>query len=210
MEVPTGSLFGREFHWSELWRQRVTWRGVACWQCPLDLWSYQQIIFATRPQAIVECGIAAGGTTLFVADLLDILGDGFVHGVDKDLASLDVRVAGHPRVRTIAGDSVDPCVIEQIRDSVRGLRTMVVLDSAHESEHVLAELRAYAGVVSPGCYLVCEDAILDRPDIPSISGYSGPFHAIQQFLAERTDFIADDACVLGATFNPGGYLRRLI
>ena len=45
---------------------------MTCWKCPLDLWSYQQIIFATRPQAVIECGVAKGGTTLFLADLLDI------------------------------------------------------------------------------------------------------------------------------------------
>lgn len=208
MEVPAGPSFGREFHWSEIWKQQITWRGVTCWKCPLDLWSYQQIVFATRPQAVIECGVAMGGTTLYLADLLDILGQGIVYGVDKNLQSLDPRAAQHPRVEVIEGNTADPGTAASVAERVRGLRTMVILDSAHETEHVLAELRAYADLVTPGCYLVCEDAVLDRPDLPSVSAYAGPFTAIQQFLAERTDFIQHDACVLGATCNPNGYLLR--
>lgn len=208
MEVPAGPTFCREFHWSEIWKHQITWRGVICWKFPLDLWSYQQIVFATRPQAVIECGVAMGGATLYLADLLDLIGEGIVCGIDKDLQLLDARTAQHPRVTVIQGDTVDPGVLELVAARVGGLRTMVILDSDHETEHVLAELRAYADLVTPGCYLVCEDAILDRPDLPSISGYCGPFRAVQQFLAGRTDFVLEDACVLGATFNPNGYLLR--
>lgn len=208
MEVPAGPLFSREFHLSEIWKQQITWRGVTCWKCPLDLWSYQQILFATRPEAVIECGVAMGGTTLYLADLLNMLGQGLVCGIDRNLQPLDPRAAQHPRVTLIEGDTVDPSVRALAAARVRGLRTMVILDSDHDTGHVLAELRAYADLVTPGCYLVCEDAILDRPDVPSVSGYAGPFAAVKQFLAERADFVLHDACVLGATFNPSGYLRR--
>lgn len=208
MEVPAGPLFSREFHWSEIWKRQITWRGVTCWKCPLDLWSYQQIVFATRPEAIVECGVAMGGTALYLADLLDLIGRGLVCGVDRSLQALDPRAARHPRVTLIEGDSVDAAVRARVADRVRGLRTMVILDSDHETPHVLAELRAYADLVTPGCYLVCEDAVLDRPDLPSVGGYAGPHAALQQFLAARPDFVPDDGCVLGATFNPNGYLLR--
>ncbi len=208
MEVPAGPLFSREFHWSEIWKRQITWRGVTCWKFPLDLWSYQQIVVATRPQAVIECGVAMGGTTLYLADLLDILGQGMVYAVDKDLRSIDPRAAEHPRVNVIEGSTTDPGTASLVADRVRGLRTMVILDSAHETGHVLAELRVYADLVTPGCYLVCEDAVLDRPDLPSVAVYAGPFSAIQQFLAERPDFIPQDTCVLGATFNPNGYLLR--
>lgn len=210
MEMGAGSVFSREFHWSEIWKRQIHWRGVTCWKCPLDLWSYQQIVFATRPQAIVECGVAMGGTTLFLADMLDLLGDGLVYGIDKDLQWLDQRAASHPRISVMQGDSADPSIRQLVSDRVRGLRTMVILDSEHDTEHVLTELRAYADLVTPGCYLVCEDAILDRSGDPSVSGYRGPFGALQQFLSERSDFIHQEDCVLGATFNPGGYLLRTV
>jgi cephalosporin hydroxylase len=208
MELSTGPFFSREFHRSEIWKKQITWRGVTCWKCPLDLWSYQQIIVASRPEAVIECGVASGGTTLYLADLLDILGQGGVFGIDKNLQLIDPRATQHPRVEVIEGSTTDLGTASLVAYRVRGLRTMVILDSAQETEHVLAELRTYADLVTRGCYLVCEDAVLDRPDLPSVGAYAGPFGAIQQFLAERTDFIQHDECVLGASFNPNGYLLR--
>jgi len=208
MELSHGPDFIREFHWSELWKHEVTWRGVKCWKCPLDLWSYQQIIVATRPQAIIEAGVALGGSTLFLADICEMLGEGIVYGIDRDLSALDPRAAGHPRIETIEGDTCDPRVCATVAAKVHGLRTMVVLDSDHDTPHVLNELRQYAEIVTPGCYLICEDGMLDRPDHPSVAGYAGPAAAIGTFLAERTDFQPQSACVLGGTFNPGGFLLR--
>jgi len=208
MELPTGPSFSREFHPSEIWKKQITWGGVICCKCPLDLWSYQQIVVATRPEAVIECGVAMGGTALYLGALLNTLGQGGVYGIDKDLQFLDARAAQHPRVEFIEGATTDPATASFVADRVRGLRTMVILDSAHETAHVLAELRMYADLVTPGCYLICEDAVLDRPDAPSVSGYSGPFYALQQFRTERSDFVRDDACVLGATLNPDGYLLR--
>ncbi len=210
MELPSGPVFSREFHWSELWKHGITWRGVTCWKCPLDLWSYQQILVATRPEAIVEAGVAMGGSALFLADVCEMLDCGIVVGVDRHLAAFDPRAAAHPRIRTIEGDSCDPRVLASVAAAVRGLRTMVILDSDHDTPHVFAELRHYADFVTPGHYLVCEDGVLDRADGPSVTGYAGPAGALRAFLAERPDFVPQRDRVLGATFNPDGYLLRVV
>jgi cephalosporin hydroxylase len=85
---------------------------------------------------------------------------------------------------------------------------MVFLDSDHTREHVLAELRSYADFVTPGSYLVVEDTNLN--DHPVVAGFGdGPMEAVEDFLAERDDFVSDpDAEKFLLTFNPGGYLRR--
>jgi len=210
MELPAGLTFSREFHHSEIWKHHITWSGVTCWKCPLDLWSYQQILFATRPQAIVEAGVAMGGSTMFLADLCEMLGGGVVYGVDRDLTRFDPAAAAHPRIELIEGDTCDPAVFARIAAAVAGRRTMVILDSDHDTPHVLAELRSYADLVTPQCYLICEDGILDRPDGPSVSGYAGPAAAIRMFLAERPDFQPQRDRILGATFNPDGYLLRVV
>ena len=208
MELPDGIAFAQSFHAAELWKHAVTWRGVPAWKCPLDLWSYQQIVARTAPDVIVECGIAMGGTTLFLADCLELLGRGEIVGVDARLDWVDAGVRAHPRVRLLEGNSTDPAIVDQVRVLVAGRRAMVVLDSDHWVSHVLAELRAYADMVTTGCYLICEDGNLDRADQPVIPGYVGPSTAVRAFLEERSDFEVDETCVLGATFNPGGYLRR--
>jgi cephalosporin hydroxylase len=210
MELTAGLVFSREFHWSQMWKHSITWRGVTCWKCPLDLWSYQQILAATRPQAIVEAGVAMGGSALFLADVCELLGGGQVYGIERDVTMFDPRAAAHPRIELITGDTCDPGVHARIAAAVRGLRTMVILDSDHDTPHVLAELRQYADLVTPSCYLICEDGILDRPDGPSVAGYAGPAAAIEAFLAERQDFRPQRECVLGATFNPEGYLLRVV
>jgi cephalosporin hydroxylase len=208
MELAAGPAFSRDYHSSEIWKQQITWRGATCWKCPLDLWSYQQIICATRPDTIVECGVAMGGTTLYLADVLNLLGQGCVIGIDQQIESIDPQVLHHPRITILQGNSVAPDILSAVATRIKGSRTMVILDSDHDTKHVLAELRAYADFVAVGCYLVCEDGILDRPDLPRLSGYAGPYAALEQFLSARNDFTQCDACVLGATFNPNGYLLR--
>lgn len=145
-----------------------------------------------------------GRKTLYLADLLNILGQGIVCGVNSDQQLIHARATQHPEVELIVGTTTDPTTASLIFDRVRGLRTMVILDSALETAQVLADL------VTSGCYLVCEDAVLDRFDPPSVGAYAGPFHAMRQSLAERTDSIQHEACVLGATLNPNGYLLRTI
>jgi cephalosporin hydroxylase len=209
MEVSSGGVFSQQFHWSGMWKDRISWRGVRCQKCPLDLWSYQQIVQLTLPEAVIECGVAFGGTTLFLADVLDLIGNGRVFGVEWDYRWLDPRVKGHHRITLIEGSTVQMETVRQVREAVEGLRTMVILDSDHSTAHVANELRTYCEFVTPGCYLICEDGNLDRADAPVIQSYPGPSAAIRAFLEERPDYAPQDSCVLGSTFNPGGYLLRV-
>jgi len=135
MELELGPEFSRQFHQGEVWKNLVTWKGVSCWKCPLDLWSYQQIIYETRPEVIVECGVAMGGTTLYLADMLELTGQGTVLGIDLDFNWLHASVREHPRVELIQGSSVDPKILERVRKFIGDKRTMVILDSDHWVSH---------------------------------------------------------------------------
>jgi cephalosporin hydroxylase len=201
-----------EFH--ELYynsRQRTWkntyWLGQRAEKCPLDLWVYQEILFETRPDVIIETGTAEGGTALFVASICDLLDTGTV--VTVDIAEVPGRPA-HPRIQYILGSSTDPATIEQVRERAHPERTgMVILDSNHSKEHVLQELHLYSAYVTPGAYLVVEDTNVNgnpiRPDFGP-----GPLEAVQQFLAEDGAFEVDTAREkFFMTFNPGGYLRRV-
>jgi cephalosporin hydroxylase len=183
------------------------WLGVAAEKCPLDLWIYQEILVERRPDVIVETGTAAGGSSLYLATLCDVLDHGTIVTVDiEDLPDRPV----HRRVSYVHGSSVADETVERVRSLVPpGSTTMVILDSDHSKEHVLGELQIYAELVTPGQYLVVEDTNVNghpvRPDFGP-----GPMEAVRDFLADDARFEVDaDREKFFMTFNPGGYLRRV-
>lgn len=182
------------------------WFGVPLAKCPLDLWVYQEIVTETRPDLVVETGTFAGGSALFFASMFDLLGKGTV--VTVDIESRAGRPA-HDRISYLTGSSTSPEIIDQVKVHVAGARrVMVVLDSDHRREHVLAELDAYAGFVTPGCYLIVEDTNVNGHPVAPEFG-PGPTEAVERFLAADNRFAVDrtqEKFLL--TFNPGGFLRR--
>lgn len=187
--------------WEDTW-----WMGSRVLKCPNDLWSYQEVVWDTRPDLIVECGTFNGGSTLFFAHLLDLVGAGRVLSVDLDPQE---GLPEHPRVEYRRDSSVSPETLAWVAEACSGAeRVMVVLDSDHSRDHVLAELRAYAGFVTPGCYLVVEDGNVNGHPVYREHG-PGPTEALRAFLAEDGRFEPDPRRErFLMTFNPGGWLRR--
>ncbi len=189
----------------QTWRSG-TWFGVPIQKCPMDLLVYQEIVYATRPEVIVETGTAAGASALFFASLGDLLGGGEVITVDI----VDESRVQHPRITRLLGSSTDPAILEQIRRRVQGRRTMVVLDSDHSKDHVLRELEMYSPLVSVGQYLIVEDSNIHGHPVQGYQSGAGPTEAIVEFLRGRQDFQVDRDCEKHLlSFNPGGYLRRV-
>src|SRR4029078_11762573 len=77
--------------------ETTSWLGVKALKCPLDMWIYQEILFKTKPDIIVETGVHHGGSTLYVASICDLLGSGTVLACDITLSNVDAKVAAHPR-----------------------------------------------------------------------------------------------------------------
>jgi cephalosporin hydroxylase len=181
--------------------ERTYWLGVQTLKGPLDLWVYQEILHRTRPDLIVETGTWSGGSALYLATICDLLGGGEVVSIDV----AERERPEHPRITYLTGSSVDPEIIETVRGRAAG-RTMVLLDSDHSEDHVLAELRAYADLVTPGCYLIVEDTAADQ--LSERFG-PGPHAAVEEFLASDERFERDPDCEkFFFTFQPGGWLRR--
>lgn len=188
---------------------RTRWLGVSVVKSPTDLVILQEIVAETRPNLIIETGVLAGGSTYYLATLLDLIGiDGAVVGVDVDLSAVSPYIADHPRVELIEGSSTDPAVVATLRERARGHRVMVDLDSDHGAEHVGRELRALAPLVTPQCYLVVEDTWFGRT--VRFDQGPGPAEALDAWLAEGQPFEVDrwrERLLL--TGMAGGYLRRV-
>lgn len=208
------------YDYSYLWN----WMGVPIIQMPADVMATQEVIWDTKPDIIIETGVARGGSVLFMAGMLRLLGNGGkVIGVDIDIRDHNRQaIEGHPMssdVILLEGGSVDENILTQVRDHIpQGARVMVVLDSDHSYDHVLAECRAYGPMVTPGCFMVVADTLvghLEPEQVPQKRSKiwekgDEPLAAMHTYLKE-TDTFEPDAALNGKlvlSSSPGGYLRR--
>ena len=190
---------------------RVSWMGIPTWKNVLDLWIYQELIFKVRPDIIVEMGSFKGGSTLYLAHLLDNIGQGRVISVDIDHSNF---VASHDRITTLTGATQDPEIIVQIKNICVDARIMVIHDADHSKDMVLADLYAYADIVSEDSYFIVEDGVVDLFSQQSLLGGAlggpGPLPAIREFLESDRRFVVDRDCErYQLTYNPNGYLKRI-
>jgi cephalosporin hydroxylase len=199
-----------------------SWMGVPIIQLPADVMATQEVIWATKPDVIIETGVARGGSVLFMASLLELLGKGKVIGVDIDIRAHNRdSIERHPmakRVVLVEGPSTDSATLAKVIAGIpAGASVMVVLDSDHSRDHVLAELRSYGSLVTEGCYLVVADTILGHLDAERtprnrskvwLKG-NEPLSALKTYL-EETDRFEIDPILNGKLIlssSPGGYLR---
>jgi cephalosporin hydroxylase len=213
------------------------WLGRPIIQYPQDIVAFQELIWATRPDLIIETGIAHGGSLVLSASLLamldycDAVGSGVplcpmsskrkVLGIDIDIRAHNRNaINSHPlahKIEMIEGSSISGDVIGRVKEYAKDHeRIMVCLDSNHTHEHVLAELHAYAPLTTVGCYCVVfdtfvedmpEDLFPNRPWGPR----NNPKTAVWEFLRSHPDFEADK-CIdqkLLISVAPDGYLKRV-
>lgn len=197
-----------------------TWLGRPVIQHPQDMMALQEIIWAVKPDLIIETGIAHGGSLIFHASMLELLGEGHVLGIDIDIRPHNrAEIEKHPmfkRITMLEGSSVDEEMVRRVRSIASDYKkVLVILDSNHTHDHVLGELRGYSPLVPPGSYLVVYDGIIElipestREDRPWGPG-NNPFTATRQFLEEHPEFEVDRELEskLLVTAAPSGYLKR--
>lgn len=198
------------------------WMGLPIIQYPQDIVALQEIIWETKPDLVIETGVARGGSILLYASLLEMLqSKGIVVGIDVDIRRHNrKRIIEHPlshRIRLIEKSSLDKQTIEQVKHYAEGkTRIMVTLDSNHTHQHVLDELNLYSPFVSVGCYLVVFDTVVEDmhqgcfPDRPWGKG-NNPKTAVTKFLKQNREFRVDQLLEqkLIITAAPSGYLQRI-
>ncbi len=165
------------------WKKN-TWMGFGISQNPLDVYTYQELIWKIRPKFILQTGVQDGGSMLFFAQMLDLIGapaNTKVIGIDINLTE-DAKRLHHPRIQLIEGDSANSATLPVLEG-----KGLVVLDSDHSEKHVLKELNLYANYAD---YLVVEDTnIHGHPVLPTRG--RGPFEALAHWLPENSMFIVD-------------------
>jgi cephalosporin hydroxylase len=197
-----------------------SWLGRPVIQIPQDLFGMQEIIWAIKPDFIIEKGIAHGGSLVFQASMLELIGKGKVIGIDIDIRKHNrAEIEKHPlynRIVMIEGSSVSEDVVNQVKSITKGATSiMVTLDSNHTHEHVLKELELYTPFVSVGSYCVVFDTAIEdlSREIPIIDRPWGPGNnpktAVWEFLKTNDRFVIDKdmETKLLITAAPDGYLK---
>lgn len=214
---------------SRLWMMRssrhkytynFSWLGRPVIQFPQDLFAIQEIIWRTQPDLIIETGVAHGGSILFWASILQLIGgDRSVIGIDIDIRPHNHRaIIAHPlasRITLIEGSSIDHDVARRVGlMTERSDRVMLILDSDHSHDHVLRELHLYGPLVTAGCYLIVFDTIIeDLPrgflNDPRWDKGNNPKTAVREYLrtTDRFQIDRDIPAKLLITAAPNGYLR---
>lgn len=196
------------------------WLGRPIIQYPHDIIAMQEILWSVKPDLVIETGVAHGGSLIFYASILELIGAGEVIGIDIDIRPHNrMSIQAHPmfkRVRLIEGSSTAPDVIALVRGFTKGKRVLVVLDSNHTHDHVFAELEAYAPLVGVGSYCVVMDTVIEHLPVDSFVDRpwgrgNNALTAVAAYLKGHPEFEVDREIdnKLLVSVAPGGYLRRL-
>jgi len=200
-----------------------SWMGRPIIAYPQDMIAMQELIWEIKPDLIIEAGIAHGGSLIYYASLLELIGgDGIVIGIDIDIRKYNRElIEAHPmfkRIKMIEGSSIEIITANQVYDIAKNKsKVMVCLDSNHTHDHVLKELELYASLTSVGSYCVVFDTIVE--DLPSDYMPGGrpwnpgnnPKTAVWEFLERNDNFIIDkniDSKIL-ISVAPEGYLKKI-
>lgn len=201
--------------WDTKYVYSFSWLGRPIIQLPEDMMRIQEVIYTLKPDVILETGIAHGGSLIFYASLFNAIGGGRVIGVD-----IEIRPHNRKAIEThelfsyitlIEGDSIDENVVQTVKSKIRSdEKVLVILDSIHSKEHVLAELNAYCELVNIGSYIVASDGIMQNlvgsPRSEKDWAWNNPWAAAQQFVDLNKDFVIEEPVF---PFNEGLITERV-
>jgi cephalosporin hydroxylase len=201
--------------WDNKYVYGFSWLGRPIIQLPEDMFRLQEVIYALRPDVIVETGVAHGGSLIFYATLCKAMAQGRVIGIDIEIRPHNRRaIEDHelaPLITLIEGSSVDLEVIDAVRALIMpGEKVIVLLDSNHTKDHVLGELKAYAPMVTEGSYLVAMDGIMgdlgNAPRTQDDWSWNNPYQAAIKFVDSNLDFAFEEPTF---PFNEGNVQDRV-
>ena len=212
--------------WNQKQVYSYSWMGRPVIQLPDDMVRTQEVIYRLRPDLLIETGIAHGGSLIFYASLMQAMGHGRVLGIDIEIrphnrAAIEAHEMFH-RIDMLEGSSVDPDIVARAGAAAEGAETvLVILDSNHTYDHVMAELEAYAPLVTPGSYIVATDGVMrDVAGVPRAGATwatDNPANAAEDFAARHPEFVIEQPAwpfnestlSKNVTHYPSAWLRRI-
>lgn len=188
----------------------MTYRGIRAVKCPFDYVIYQMLINEVQPDLIIEIGALEGGSTLYMVDILEKIGNGIVHTIDIDKRVTSELVLNHPRIKYFYEGGYEGY---DVRNATGFNRVLIIDDGSHNYVDVKNAFYKLNSLVSFNSYYIIEDgAMIDTLNIRDTFG-GGPTVAIEEILKENLDFKSDDKWVnfFGpmSTFNGLGYLKKI-
>jgi cephalosporin hydroxylase len=214
-----------EVGWVRKYSYGYSWLGRPIIQLPDDMIRIQEAICEVRPDAIVETGIAHGGSLVYYASLCELIGKGRVIGVDIDIRPHNrAAIEAHPmagRIVLIEASSTAPATVAKVKSLIEpGETVFVILDSNHSRDHVAAELEAYCSLVTPGSYILSQDGVMRQvagmPRAGPDWDWNNPVSANRAFLEKHPEFelakpprpFDETLETPDLTHHPEGWLRR--
>ena len=211
--------------WNQKYVYTFSWFGRPVIQLPEDMIRMQEVIYQLQPDVIIETGVAHGGSLVFYASLMQAMDKGRVIGIDIEIRPHNrTAIEAHPlfhRIELVEGSSTDKAIVADVKGRVKENETvLVILDSNHTYEHVFNELKAYAGLVPVGSYIVATDGIMqDLSDVPRGEpnwGLDNPTRAAADFVTidERFEIVQpewpfnESELTDNITHWPGAWLKR--
>jgi cephalosporin hydroxylase len=213
--------------WDNKYVYSFSWMGRPIIQLPDDMIRIQEVIYAVKPDVIIETGIAHGGSLVYYASLCKAMGKGRIIGIDVEIRPHNRKaIEAHELaslLTLIEGSSSDPETVRQVAAALKpqDSKVLVFLDSCHTKAHVLAELEAYSKFVSVGSYIVAMDGIqkdlVGAPRSQPDWAHNNPTEAAKEFAAKHPEFVIEDPALPfneggvteKVTYWPGAYLKRV-
>ena len=212
--------------WDTKYVYTFQWLGRPVIQLPEDMLRIQETIFSVQPDVIIETGVAHGGSLVFYASLCKAMDKGRVVGIDIEIRPHNrTAIESHflfDFITLVEGSSTDPAIVQQVKELVNpGETVLVILDSCHTKEHVLAELEAYSPLVSVDSYIVATDGIMGlvvgAPRTEPNWVQDNPEKAAKEFVSRQPDFAIEQPefpfneseLSNQITYWPSGYIKRI-
>jgi cephalosporin hydroxylase len=212
--------------WDAKYVYNFAWMGRPIIQLPDDLIRLQELIWQLKPDVIVETGVAHGGSLVFHASLLQVIGHGRVIGVDIEVRPHNRKAIEEHKLASsitlIEGSSVAPATVERVKSLIAtGERVLVILDAKHTKDHVLEELAAYSPLVNVGSYILACDGIMELVDGAPRTGqdwsWNNPRRAALEFVAQNPDFRIEEPespfregiLAERVSYWPDSYIKRI-
>tara|TARA_Y100001936_G_C16085577_1_gene681458 strand:- start:375 stop:1103 length:729 start_codon:yes stop_codon:yes gene_type:complete len=215
----TSGWFNKSFNHE--YSYHFTWLGRPIIQYPQDMIGLQELIWKIKPDLIVETGIARGGSLIFSASVLEMIGKGRVIGIDIDIRKQNKNeIKKHrlfKRITMLEGSSLDEKIVKRVYNLARNKKKiLLLLDSFHTHDHVLQELELYSKLIKKNNYILVFDTIIE--DLPSNTFPNRPWGkgnnpktAVKEFLKINKEFKLDKTLEdkLLITSCPNGLLKRI-